>query len=101
MLLRDGVPVARVSGLFLMESAAEAPDRKTKDGAQECVIQRVKKNNGVVAARSVGLWVWDQAWRKSRLWSSAMMTMTRPRAISMEGRRFILGELLLKTTRGR
>ena len=89
------------SGLALREMAAETPDRNTKDGAQKCVIQRVKKNNGVVAARSVGLWVWDQVWRKSRLWSRAMMTMTKPRAISMEGMRFIRGMLLLKTTRGR
>src|SRR5580658_8316820 len=73
--------------------AMEVPARKTKAGAQKWVIQRVKKSRGVVTVRSVGWWVRDQLSRKSRVWSSAMMTMTRPRAISMEGMRFTGAEV--------
>jgi hypothetical protein len=50
----------RGSGLAFIASAAEAPARKTKAGAQKWVIHRVKKSNGVVTARSVGVLVRDQ-----------------------------------------
>src|SRR5580704_807960 len=73
--------------------AMEVPARKTKAGAQKWVIQRVKKSPGVVTARLVGALVRDQLSRKSRVWSSAMMTMTTPRAISMEAMRFIASEV--------
>ena len=33
----------------------EMPLRKTNNGAQKCVIHRVRNNSGVVVARSVGL----------------------------------------------
>ena len=73
--------------------AMDVPARKTKAGAQKWVIHRVKKSKGVVTARLVGELVLDQVSRKSRVWSSAMMTMTRPRAISMEAMRFIGDEV--------
>src|SRR5580692_10858032 len=76
--------------------AAGVTARKTTAGAQKWVIQRVKKRRGVVTARSVGLWVRDQVSRKSRVWSRAMMTMTRPRAISMEAIRFIWRKVRLR-----
>src|SRR5580704_11311066 len=73
--------------------AMEVPARKTKAGAQKWVIQRVKKSPGVVTARLAGELVRDQLSRKSRVWSSAMMTMTRPRAISIEAMRFMVAEV--------
>ena len=48
---------------------AAVPARKTKVGAQKCVIQRVKKSAGVVVAMSVGRV--EKLPKKSRVWSSA------------------------------
>ena len=39
--------LASVGVLFFEASQAEVPERKTKTGAQKCVIQR-EKNNGTV-----------------------------------------------------
>ena len=65
---------------------AEIPLRKTNNGAQKCVIHRVRNRTGVVVARSVGLGL--KAWKKSRVWSSAMISMISPRRISIDSTRY-------------
>ena len=61
------------------------PASATKVGAQRCVIQRVANRAGVVWARSVG--EMGLRLKKSRVWSSTIRTMTRPRSLSMISRR--------------
>jgi hypothetical protein len=51
-------------------------------GAQTCVIHRVMKIAGVVWRRSSGWNAIAAACTKSRVWSSAMITMMRPRRMS-------------------
>lgn len=48
---------AATSFLFLKERYADTPAKKTKVGAQKCVIHLVKKRMGVVVVISVGLCV--------------------------------------------
>ena len=72
------------SAFFAAYKKAEIPARKMNTGAQKCVIQRVKKSQGVVAARSVGEEYQVPSPKYMRTWSSAMMTMTMPRSKSME-----------------
>ena len=79
---------------LLNESQAETPDRKTNVGAHKWVIQRVKKRNGVVVARSVGLWVIEFTCIRSRVWSSAIMIIASPLVISILWILFILYMLL-------
>jgi hypothetical protein len=61
---------------------APVPARKTKTGAQKCVIQRVRNRATEVLFRSVGL-KWALV-KKARVWSKAMITMTSPRNTSTE-----------------
>lgn len=63
---------------------ADVPARKTNTGAQKCVIQRVKKSNGVVVARFVGSAYQVPSPKYMRTWSSAMITITTPRRRSMD-----------------
>src|ERR1700755_796646 len=76
------------SSLFVLprrvERNAPVPARKTKVGAQKCVIQRVKKRPVQVCVGSSGSNAFAYAWKKSRTWSSAMMTITMPRTASTE-----------------
>src|SRR3954464_13916796 len=59
------------------------PERKTKRGAQKCVIHRERKSGTVVFVTSVGS-NWNPcALMKSRVWSIIMMIMTMPRRISI------------------
>src|SRR5262245_46591831 len=55
-------------------------------GAQKCVIQRVRKIEGVLVCGSVGS-RYSRSEKKSRTWSSAMRIMTAPRTKSMESTR--------------
>ena len=66
-------------------NAVPTPVRRKKTGAQICVIQPVKNSAGVVVAKSVGLAA--KSPKKSRLWSSAMTMMMRPRSRSIESMR--------------
>ncbi len=66
---------------------ALVPASSTNTGAQRCVIHRVKKSSGVVVVRSVGCCDIAATWKKSRVWSSAMMIMTSPRSVSTACRR--------------
>ena len=66
----------------LIYKYAEVPARKTKTGAQKCVIQRVKKSAALVWVRSVGENLADE--KNSRTWSSAMIIITMPRKTSKE-----------------
>src|SRR5215813_9467408 len=59
------------------------PDRKMKIGAQKWVTQRVMNRAGSPTSRGLR----PLPPKKSRVWSSAMMTMTKPRNRSMELRR--------------
>src|SRR5215468_3130294 len=59
------------------------PARKMNVGAQKCVTHRVR--NKAVSAKSRGLT--PPAPKKSRVWSSAISTMTSPRNRSMLSRR--------------
>src|SRR5262245_14790850 len=52
-------------------------------GAQKCVIQRVRKSAGSATSRGF----MPAAPKKSRVWSSAITIMTRPRRRSTESRR--------------
>ena len=63
------------------------PAANKNTGIQKCVIQRVKKRTGVVLLRSVGEKDSALAWKKSRTWSRAMMTITMPRSMSIDDRR--------------
>src|SRR5215475_9683251 len=54
-----------------------------KVGAQKCVTQRVRNNAGSAMSRGLG----PPAAKKSRVWSSAISTMTSPRKRSMLSRR--------------
>src|SRR5262245_27979730 len=56
------------------------PARKMKVGAQKCVIQRVRNSAGSATSRGLKA----PGAKKSRVWSSAISTMTRPRTRSME-----------------
>jgi hypothetical protein len=59
------------------------------------VIHRVKNKKPVVMARSVGSGF--PAWKKSRQWSIAMISITNPRKISMDAIR-CFGPGSFKTT---
>src|ERR1051325_10934587 len=59
------------------------PTRKMKIGAQKCVIQRVMNSANLPASRTLN----PPTEKKSRVWSSAMTIMTRPRKRSIEVRR--------------
>jgi hypothetical protein len=61
---------------------APRPAQNMNTGAQKCVIQRVMKIAAVVCRRSSGWNAIAAECTKSRVWSSAMMTMTRPRRTS-------------------
>src|SRR3954466_10766753 len=52
-------------------------------GAQKWVIQRVRKSAGSAKSRGFA----PLLPKKSRVWSSAISTITRPRAMSIEGMR--------------
>lgn len=68
----------------------DTPLKKTNSAAQKWVIHRVKNSIGVVVAKSPGLGL--NAWKKSRVWSSAMISMINPRKMSMDWMRyFVLG----------
>src|SRR5688572_20671214 len=67
-------------GFFFAYRNTLTPDKKTKTGAQKCVIQRVKNNGMVVCVTSSG--GKGVALQSCLTWSSAMMTITRPRTIS-------------------
>jgi hypothetical protein len=54
-----------------------------KVGAQKCVTQRVRNSAGSAMSRGLG----PLAAKKSRVWSSAISTMTSPRKRSMLSRR--------------
>src|SRR5262245_62555412 len=59
------------------------PARKMNVGAQKCVIQRVRNSAGSPTSRGLKA----PAAKKSRVWSSAISTMTKPRTRSMEAMR--------------
>ena len=59
------------------------PARNTKTGAQKCVTQRVRNRAGSLTSRGLK----PAAAKKSRVWSSAISTMTRPRNRSIESSR--------------
>src|SRR5262245_54811390 len=56
------------------------PARKTNVGAQRCVIHRVRNSAGSATSRGLN----PPAAKKSRVWSSAISTITTPRRRSME-----------------
>jgi hypothetical protein len=62
---------------------AELPASSTNTVAHRWVIQRVQNQAGVVAARSSGLN--GVGPKKSRVWSSAIRAMTKPRSMSIAG----------------
>lgn len=84
--------------LFWKDKYAEVPERKTNTGAHRCVIHLVKKRMGVVVERSSGFCVMECTCIRSRIWSSAMMIITSPRAKSIEvirfNRKFLINFLL-------
>jgi hypothetical protein len=61
---------------------ADTPLKKTKVGAQKCVIQRVKNRITVVRCTSSG--GGPARCKKSRVWSSVMIIMISPRTISID-----------------
>ena len=65
---------------------ALTPARHTNAGAQKWVIQRVRKSARPTLGSTVGSCA-APAWKKSRTWSRAMITMTRPRTMSSDTRR--------------
>ena len=67
------------------------PAVNMKTGAQMWVIQRVRNIAVVVRARNSGENDIAPWWKKSRVWSMAMRTMTRPRRASTEGMRILDG----------
>jgi len=56
--------------------------RNMNPGAHRCVTSRVRKRPALARLKSVGLKL--EAGKKSRTWSSAMMTMTMPRTRSTD-----------------
>ena len=68
--------------LFLLPyRRAEVPDKNTNTGAQKLVIYRVKNNMGMAVCKLVGS---ELIWKKSRVWSGAIMIITNTRRISIE-----------------
>jgi hypothetical protein len=65
---------------------ALVPARNTNTGAQKCVIQRVANNAKPTFGSCVGSSM--ELPRQSRTWSRAMITMTRPRSMSIEVSRY-------------
>src|SRR6185503_1052913 len=63
---------------------AEVPVRKTKTGAQKCVIQRVKNSRGVVVERFVGSEYQVPKAKYMRTCYRAIMIITTPRSKSMD-----------------
>jgi hypothetical protein len=75
--------------LFLLKAIyAETPERNTKVGAQRCVIHRVINRRVVVVSRLVGLWIIAVLCIKSRTWSRAIITITKPLVTSILSIRF-------------
>jgi hypothetical protein len=63
----------------LCHKTSERPTRKTKVGAQICVTQRVIKRTGWLKSLGSKL----PAVKKSRVWSSAIRSITKPRSTSI------------------
>src|SRR5215203_1191743 len=71
----------KLSSLFVFlcpDKKAEIPERNKNVGAQKWVIHLVKNKKGVVVARLVGSSIIASAWKKSRTWSNAIITITNP-----------------------
>src|SRR3954465_12183486 len=62
---------------------AAVPAKNTNPGAQKCVIQRVKNTPGVGPPAGTPEY--------TRTWSIALRTITRPRTMSIDVRRFVSG----------
>jgi hypothetical protein len=65
-LVKRNILLSETLFCFLNEIYAEIPDRKTKAGAQRCVIHLVKNIKVVVVCRFVGSWLIDVLCIKSR-----------------------------------
>ncbi len=68
-------------------SQTDTPASSTKVGAHRWVIQRVANSHGSPESIASGSAVKAVRWKKSRTWSSTMMTITSPRSMSMPSMR--------------
>src|SRR5688500_15680852 len=68
----------------LCHKYADTPASNMNVGAQRCVIQRVKNKAGQERVKSSGEKTIAAEWKNSRVWSSAMITITSPRTMSTD-----------------